>query len=88
MTQLKTWAKENSTLVSFLLVQAFALISGGAWALSYMVTLETRVMTMETRGAQYTVARIRQLEERIIVLETRSKNNEDRLDRLVDKATK
>ncbi len=88
MTQLKTWAKENSTLVSFLLVQAFALISGGAWALSYMVTLETRVMTMETRGAQYTVARIAQLEQRLIVLETLGKSNEARLDRLVDKATK
>jgi len=88
MTQLKTWAKENSTLVSFLLVQAFALISGGAWALSYMVTLETRVMTMETRGAQYTVARIAQLEQRLIVLETLGKSNADRLDRLVDKATK
>ena len=88
MTELKNWVRQNSTLVSFLVVQAIALISGGAWALSYMVTLETRVMTMETRGAQYTVARIAQLEQRLIVLETLGKSTAERLDRLVDKATK
>jgi len=88
VTELKAWVRQNSTLVSFLVVQAIALISGGAWALSYMVTLETRVMTMETRGAQYTVAKISRLEERITILEQNIKSNTERLDRLVDKATK
>jgi len=43
---------------------------------------------METRGAEYTVARMEAMKERITVLETRIKSNEDRLERLVDRATK
>ena len=88
MTELKAWVRQNSTLVSFLVVQAIALISGGAWALSYMVTLETRVMTMETRGAQYTVTRIAGLEQRITVIEQKLASNETIVRRLVDEFVK
>jgi hypothetical protein len=88
MTELKAWVRQNSTLVYFLIAQAVALVSGGAWALSYMVTLETRVMTMETRGAQYTVARIAALEQRITVLEEHDKTHDASIERIKDVMTR
>lgn len=88
MTELKTWVRQNSTLVYFLIAQAIALLGGGAWALAYMVTLETRVLTMETRGAQYTVERIAKLEERITVLEQRNNTNDQAIERIKDVMTK
>ena len=88
MTELKGWIKNNSTLVYFLIAQAVALLSGGAWALTYMVQLENRVATMETRGAQYTVDRVSKLEQRIIVLEESIKKNEASIERIIDVMTK
>lgn len=88
MSELKAWVRSNSTLVYFLIAQAAALIGGGAWALTYMVQLENRVATMETRGAQYTVDRVSKLEQRIIVLEEAIKKNESSIDRIVNVMTK
>jgi len=88
MTHLKEWAKDNSGLLYFLVGQFIAIGAGAASILAYSVKLETRVHIMETRGAQYTVARMEAMKERITVLETRIKSNEDRLERLVDRATK
>ena len=53
MTALKEWVRENSTLVYFLIAQTIALISGGAWYQLYMVNLENRVATLETRGSPH-----------------------------------
>lgn len=88
VTQLKHWARENSTLLYFLIAQFIAIGAGAASILAYSVKLETRVHIMETRGAEYTVARMDELKQRITIMETRIKSNEERLERLVDKATK
>ena len=42
----KSWLRENSTLVYFLLAQFVAIGAGAASVLAYMVKLETRVNTM------------------------------------------
>jgi hypothetical protein len=84
VTQLKQWAKENATLVYFLVAQALALVSGGAWGLSYMVNLENRVATMETRGSPHLAV----VDNRLTVLESQTKENKERLERVVDVMTK
>jgi hypothetical protein len=84
VTQLKQWAKENATLVYFLIAQALALVSGGAWGLSYMVNLENRVATMETRGSPHLAV----VDNRLTVLESQTKENKERLERVVDVMTK
>jgi len=47
----RNWFRQNSTLIYFLIAQFIALGAGGASMLAYMVKLETRVYTMEHRGA-------------------------------------
>jgi hypothetical protein len=84
MTELKAWVKANSTLVYFLIAQAVALLSGGAWALSYMVQLENRVNTLETRGSPH----LSEINNRLTVLEKVTEANTARLDRVVDVMTK
>ena len=58
VAEAKTWIRDNSTLIYFLIAQFIAIGAGAASILAYAVKLETRVMTMETRGAEYTVARM------------------------------
>jgi uncharacterized coiled-coil protein SlyX len=84
MTALKEWARQNSTLVYFLLAQAAALISGGAWALSYMVRLETRVDTLETRGSPH----LGTIDNRLTVLESKTDNNKESIERIKDVMTR
>lgn len=88
MTTARSWFRENQTLVYFLVAQTVALGAAGLSVTAYMVRLETRVHTMETRGAEYTVARIGLLEQRITVLEQTIKKNEATIIRLVDVMTK
>lgn len=88
MTELKTWVRDNSTLVYFLIAQALAIGAAGASVLAYMVKLETRVTIMETRGAEYTVARMEEMKQRITVLEQQLEDNTQRLERVVDIMTK
>jgi len=83
-----SWFKENSTLIYFLLAQLVAFSTAGASILAYMVKLETRVSIMETRGAEYTVARMDEMKQRITILEQRSEENSARLERLVDQYLK
>jgi len=77
MTIARSWIKENSTLIYFLIGQLVVIISAGAGFLSYMVKLETRVSTMETRGAAFTVGRMDSFDKRITVLEGVIKGNTD-----------
>jgi len=86
--QLRSWFKENHTLVIFLIAQATAVGTAAAAMLAYSVRLETRVSTMETRGAEYTVVRMSKIEERITVLEQNQSANAARLERIVDIMTK
>lgn len=84
MTELKSWVRENSTLVYFLIAQVIAIGAGAASILAYMVKLETRVSIMETRGAEYSVARMAKMEERITVIEQKLASNEIIIKRLID----
>ena len=45
---IKTWFRENSTLVYFLIAQAGVLVALGYTFTSYMANLEARVSTLET----------------------------------------
>jgi len=84
VTELKGWVRENATLVYFLIAQAIAIGAAGASVLAYMVKLESRVMTMETRGAEYSVARMAKMEERITVIEQKMVSNDVIMRRLID----
>lgn len=81
----KSWIKENSTLVYFLIAQLIAIGAGAASVLAYMVKLETRVHIMETRGAEYSVARMNDMKNQITVLEQKIEHNEDSIKRIVER---
>jgi hypothetical protein len=84
----RTWLRDNSTLIYFLIAQFIAIGALAASGLAYMVKLETRVATMETRGAEYTVLRMEEMKLRINALEGQIKRNEQTIDRIVDTMTK
>lgn len=88
MSQLKGWFAENSTLVAFLGAQAIAIFVGAASLLTYAVKLENRVHTMEVRGAEYTVARMGAIEQRITVAEQLVAQNTASINRLVEVLTR
>lgn len=75
-------------MVVFLIAQAIGLGAAGAAFIAYAVKLETRVEIMETRGAEYSVARMAKTEERITIIEQRQNRNEDQIRRLVDEFIK
>jgi hypothetical protein len=76
--------RDNATLVYFLIAQALALISGGAWGLSYMVNLENRVNTLEIRGSPH----LAEINNRLTVLEKTTDSNTSRIERIVTIMTK
>jgi len=88
MTELKSWVKENQTLVLFLFGQAIAIAVAGASVIAYYVKMETRVSIMETRGAAYTAERLGKIDERLTVLEQMSQKNAASIERIVDRLTK
>jgi hypothetical protein len=75
--QIKGWFKENSPLVYFLIGQAILL---GV----YMVNLEARVSTLETRGSPH----LAEINTRLTVLEGLTTDNKARLDHVVNIMTK
>jgi hypothetical protein len=84
MTELKTWVRENATLVYFLIGQAVALISGAAWGLQYMTTLENRLATLETRGSPH----LNVIDVRLTTLEKVTESNKERLDHVIEIMTR
>ena len=86
--QLKSWFKENSTLVYFLIGQAVAVGAGAVSLLAYMVQLEHRVHTAETRGSPYVAERLNKMDHQLAVLETATKSNKDSIDRIVNLLTR
>jgi hypothetical protein len=84
MTELKSWLRENQTLVYFLVAQAVAIGAAVLSITAYMVRLETRVATLETRGSPH----LSTIDNRLTVLESQTKENRDRLERVVDVMTK
>jgi hypothetical protein len=81
---MKSWIRENSTLVYFLIAQALAIFGAVLSMTAYMVRLETRVATMETRGSPH----LADINTRLTVLEGQTKTNKDSLDRIVNVMTK
>lgn len=86
--QLRSWFQQNHTLVVFLGAQLVTLGAAAAAMIAYSVKLEQRVMTLETRGAEYSVARMAKMEERITVLEQIGNRHTTQLERIVDILTK
>jgi hypothetical protein len=84
----KSWMRENSGLIYFLIAQFIAIGAMAASAIAYMVKLETRVSIMETRGAEYTVARMEDMKLKIANLEQQIEHNHRTIDRIVDTMTK
>ena len=84
----KSWIKENSGIVYFLIAQMLALGTGGASILAYMVKLETRVSIMEERGAAYTVGRMDEMKLKINALEQHIEANESSIKRIIDIMTR
>jgi hypothetical protein len=84
----ENWLRQNSTLFYFLIAQFIAIGAGAASVLAYMVKLEVRVHTMETRGAEFTVARMDDLKLRIAQQEQATKKNEESIQRIIDVMTR
>jgi hypothetical protein len=80
----RSWLKENSTLVYFLVAQAIAIGAAGISVISYMVRLETRVNTLEIRGSPH----LNDINNRLTVLESTTKDNKERLEKVVDVMTR
>ena len=86
--QLKSWFKENHTLVIFLAAQAVALGAAAAASLAYFTRLETRVSILETRGAEYSVARMNKTDERLTSIEGQLREHEARINRMLSEFLK
>ena len=84
MTELRGWLKDNQTLVYFLIAQAIAIGAAVLSMTAYMVKLEQRVLTMEIRGSPH----LEKIDARLTVLEAQTKENKDRLERIVDIMTR
>jgi len=84
MTSARSWVRENSTLMYFLAAQGAALLGGAAYGLSYMVRLEGRVNTLETRGSSH----LEQINTRLTVTEKETQTNDLRLKKIVEIMTR
>jgi hypothetical protein len=84
MTEIKSWVRNNSTLVYFLIAQAIFVggLAFSAWG--YMVRLESRVNTLEVRGSPH----LAEINTRLTVLEGATKKNENSIERIVDVMTR
>jgi hypothetical protein len=78
------WFRNYHHLFYFLAGQAFAILAAVLSITAYMVRLETRVVTLETRGSPHLAV----IDNRLTVLESQTESNKARLERLIDKATK
>ena len=79
MTSVKSWARENSTLIYFLIAQAIAIGTVGVSVIAYMVRLETRVATLEVRGSPHLAV----IDNRLTVLESLTRDNKESIDRFI-----
>jgi uncharacterized coiled-coil protein SlyX len=87
--RVKSWLSEHqTTLIVFLLGQLLVVGAGAASFFAYMTKLEVRVYTMETRGAEYTVARMEEMKLSIAKLQQDIDKNEESIKRIVDVMTR
>jgi hypothetical protein len=80
MTTVRSWFHDNQALVYFLVAQAIAIGAAVLSITAYMVRLETRVHTMETRGSPH----LGIIDNRLTVLEKATENNKQSIDRVVE----
>jgi len=81
VSEVKNFLRENQTILGFLILQAIAIVA-------YAVRLETRVSIMETRGAEYTVARMEAMKQQIAVLQEKIEKNENSIQRVIEVMTR
>lgn len=84
MTAIKSWIKENATLVYFLIAQAIAIGAAVLSMTAYMVKLEARVDTLEVRGSPH----LAEINNRLTVTEKETEANEQRLNRVIEVMTR
>jgi len=84
MTVARSWLKENSTLVYFLIAQAIGIGAAVLSMTAYMVRLETRVVTLETRGSSH----LAEINNRLTVTEKETDANKARIERMTDIMTR
>jgi uncharacterized coiled-coil protein SlyX len=77
MSNIGGWFRDNQALALALAAQA--IVAG-----IYMVNLEARVNTLEIRGSPH----LEKIDARLTVLEAQTKENKERLERIVDVMTK
>ena len=80
----KSWLKDNATLVYFLIGQGILVVGAGFSLTTYMVNLENRVATLEIRGSPH----LSEINNRLTVLESKTTDNKQRLDHVIDIMTK
>lgn len=84
MTELKSWVKQNSTLVYFLIAQFIAIGAAVLSMTAYMTKLESRVNTLEVRGSPH----LAEINNRLTVTEKETEANKARIDRVVEIMTR
>jgi uncharacterized coiled-coil protein SlyX len=84
MTELRSWVRENQTLVYFLVAQLLAFGAAGVSVVSYMVNLEARVNILEVRGSPH----LAEINNRLTVTEKETEANKARIDRVVEIMTR
>jgi len=84
MTELRSWLRDNQTLVGFLVAQTLAAAAVAISIITYSVKLEGRVTTLEVRGSPHLAT----IDQRLTVLESKTATNKESVDRIVDVMTK
>jgi hypothetical protein len=84
MVAARSWVRDNSTLVYFLIAQALAAVGVLITITAYMTRLEGRVNTLEIRGSPH----LSTIENRLTVLEAATRDNKNSIDRIVNVMTK
>jgi hypothetical protein len=76
----KSWVKENSTLVYFLVGQTLALMSALAYIVSWKADIESRIRILEVRGSPH----LAEINNRLTVTEKETEGNKARIDRVIE----
>jgi hypothetical protein len=79
---IKSWVRENSAVAIFLIAQTIALMSALAYIVNWKADMESRVLTMETRGAAFMVNRMDSFDKRITITEGHIAENTASIDRI------
>jgi uncharacterized coiled-coil protein SlyX len=84
MTDVRSWFRDNQTLVYFLVAQGIAIGAAVLSITAYMVRLETRVTTLEVRGSPH----LAEINNRLTVTEKETESNKSRLDNVINILTR